>query len=74
MSSRADLDSVSSSVLDYLSVQNRPYSLNDIFLNLHRQHGKTQVQKALDKLVKEEKVNEKVNGKQKAYLVKQVQK
>ncbi len=38
-------------VFDYLQAQNRPYSVNDIVLNLHKEHGKTAVQKALDKLV-----------------------
>lgn len=35
----------------YLEKQNRPYSLNDIFLNLHKEIGKTAVQKCLDQLV-----------------------
>ena len=35
----------------YLEQQNRPYSANDIFLNLHKEIGKTAVQKCLDSLV-----------------------
>jgi len=57
--------------LKYLRDQNRPYSTNDIVLNLHKEHGKTAVQKALDSLVAETKVTEKLNGKQKAYVVNQ---
>jgi len=38
-------------VFAYMSSQNRPYSVNDIVLNLHKEHGKTAVQNALDKLV-----------------------
>lgn len=60
-----------SAVYDYLLGQNRPYSTNDITLNLHKEHGKTAVQKALDLLVADGKVTEKANGKQKAYVVNQ---
>lgn len=44
-------NSTESAVLQYLTSQNRPYSVNDIVLNLHKEHGKTAVQKALDTLV-----------------------
>ena len=47
-------------VYKYLRDQNRPYSVNDIVLNLHKEHGKTAVQKAVDNLVAEGKVMEKV--------------
>lgn len=60
-----------SAVEDYLRAQNRPYSANDIVLNLHKEHGKTAVQKALDLLVADGKVAEKLNGKQKAYVIHQ---
>jgi 26S proteasome regulatory subunit (ATPase 3-interacting protein) len=43
-----------------LLIQNRPYSTNDILLNLHKEHGKTAIQKAIDLLVVEGKVTEKV--------------
>jgi len=58
-------------VLKYLRDQNRPYSVNDILLNLHKELGKTAIQKALDSLTQETKVIEKINGKQKAYAVSQ---
>lgn len=44
-------NSTEAAVLQYLTSQNRPYSVNDIVLNLHKEHGKTAVQKALDTLV-----------------------
>ena len=49
-------------VLEYLTRQNRPYSVNDVVLNLHKEHGKAAVQKALDVLVADAKVKEKVGG------------
>lgn len=56
-------------VYNYLKVQNRPYSVNDIVSNLHNEFGKTAVQKGLDQLVIEGKIFEKVYGKQKIYCV-----
>lgn len=47
-------------IYKYLRDQNRPYSINDILLNLHKEHGKTALQKAIDVLVVEGKVIEKV--------------
>ncbi|ODM99011.1 Homologous-pairing protein 2 [Orchesella cincta] len=64
-------DSAESAVLQYLTSQNRPYSVNDIVLNLHKEHGKAAVQKALDTLVQNNDVREKTYGKQKVYLVDQ---
>lgn len=58
-------------VLKYLKSTNRPYSANDIVLNLHKEFGKTAIQRALDALVQQEAVLEKVYGKQKVYVVKQ---
>ena len=58
-------------VLRYMTDQNRPYSTNDIFMNLHKEFGKTAIQKAIDTLVAESKLVEKVNGKQKAYVINQ---
>ena len=58
-------------VLKYMSDQNRPYSTNDVLMNLHKEFGKTAIQKALDNLVQEGKLVEKVNGKQKAYVINQ---
>ncbi|XP_076658520.1 homologous-pairing protein 2 homolog [Halictus rubicundus] len=56
-------------VYKFMKVQNRPYSINDIVCNLHNEYGKTSVQKAVDKLVAEGKVFEKVYGKQKVYCL-----
>lgn len=58
-------------VYEYMKKQNRPYSLVDIFNNLHKEHGKTAVQKAIDQLVSNGKLCEKVYGKQKVYVVNQ---
>ncbi|KAG8200387.1 hypothetical protein JTE90_028565 [Oedothorax gibbosus] len=58
-------------ILTYLKDQNRPYSAIDIFNNLHKEHGKTAVVKALDLLVSESKVKEKTYGKQKIYFIDQ---
>jgi hypothetical protein len=49
------------SVLDYLTGQNRPYSANDMLLNLHKEYGKAAILKALDLLVADGKVKEKVS-------------
>ena len=57
-------------VLKYLTNQNRPYSLNDLVAK-HNEIPKTLMQKILDKLVQDGKIKEKVNGKQKAYVVNQ---
>ena len=56
-------------VYQYMKVQNRPYSINDIVSNLHHEYGKTAVQKSIDKLVAGGKLFEKVYGKQKVYCV-----
>ncbi|XP_046401834.1 homologous-pairing protein 2 homolog isoform X2 [Ischnura elegans] len=58
-------------VLKYLKDQNRPYSLNDIFMNMHKEQGKTAIQKALDNLVVDGVVIEKTYGKQKVYAYNQ---
>lgn len=58
-------------VFKYLESTNRPYSANDIVQNMHKEFGKTAVQKALDDLVSQSRVLEKVYGKQKIYCVKQ---
>ena len=58
-------------VLKYMADQNRPYSTNDIVMNLRKEFGKTAVQNALDNLVIEQKLTEKVNGKQKVYVINQ---
>ncbi|XP_066987835.1 LOW QUALITY PROTEIN: homologous-pairing protein 2 homolog [Macrobrachium rosenbergii] len=55
-------------VRSYMEQQNRPYSVNDIFMNLHKDIGKTAVQKVLDQLVSSGKLREKSYGKQKVYV------
>ncbi|GFS34084.1 homologous-pairing protein 2 homolog [Trichonephila inaurata madagascariensis] len=62
---------VNKQILDYLKDQNRPYSVIDIHNNLHKEHGKTAVIKALESLVNDGKVKEKTYGKQKIYFVDQ---
>lgn len=47
-------------VYKYLKLQNRPYNINDIVSNLHNEYGKPAVQKAMDRLVSEGKIFEKV--------------
>ena len=54
-------------IQEYLEKQNRPYSAGDIFLNLHKEFGKTAVAKALEVLAENSKVIEKIYGKQKVY-------
>uniref|UniRef100_A0A1B6CCC1 Homologous-pairing protein 2 homolog n=1 Tax=Clastoptera arizonana TaxID=38151 RepID=A0A1B6CCC1_9HEMI len=56
-------------VFKYLKQTNRPYSANDIMMNLHKEFGKTAIQKALDELVESTRIREKVYGKQKVYCV-----
>ncbi|XP_035733402.1 homologous-pairing protein 2 homolog [Vespa mandarinia] len=56
-------------VYKHLKIQNRPYSVNDIVLNLHNEFGKSAVQKAIDHLLAEGKIFEKVYGKQKVYCI-----
>ena len=54
-------------VLKYLVAQNRPYSATDVMQNLHKEFGKTAIQKALDELAVQGRILEKVYGKQKVY-------
>ena len=58
-------------VLDYMTSANRPYSTNDVFLNLHKEHGKPAVQRVIDQLVTDNKLKVKMNGKQSCYFVNQ---
>uniref|UniRef100_A0A8U8C2R5 Homologous-pairing protein 2 homolog n=1 Tax=Geospiza parvula TaxID=87175 RepID=A0A8U8C2R5_GEOPR len=61
-------------LLRYLREQNRPYSAQDAFGNLQREHGlgKAAVVKALEQLAQQGRVREKVYGKQKIYFADQV--
>ncbi|GAB6032293.1 PSMC3 interacting protein [Chamberlinius hualienensis] len=70
MSKKSDLQLIEI-VLDYMTSQNRPYSLVDIFTNLHGKYGKTALQKTLDVLVNQKKICEKSYGKQKVYVINQ---
>lgn len=47
-------------VYNYMKMQNRPYSVNDVVTNLHNEYSKTVIQKTMDQLVKDEKLMEKV--------------
>ncbi|KAM9844215.1 homologous-pairing protein 2 homolog [Aulostomus maculatus] len=62
-------------ILAYLNEKNRPYSAQDVFGNLQKQHGlgKTAVVKAMELLAVEGKIKEKTYGKQKIYFADQAQ-
>ncbi|XP_076000365.1 homologous-pairing protein 2 homolog [Genypterus blacodes] len=62
-------------ILAYLNEKNRPYSAQDVFSNLQKQHGfgKTAVVKAMEQLALEGKIREKTYGKQKIYFADQAQ-
>ncbi|XP_056367870.1 homologous-pairing protein 2 homolog [Oenanthe melanoleuca] len=62
-------------LLRYLQEQNRPYSAQDAFGNLQRDHGlgKAAVVKALEQLAQQGRVREKTYGKQKIYFADQEQ-
>lgn len=47
-------------VYNYMKIQNRPYSVNDVVTNLHNEYNKVVVQKAMDQLVTDGKLFEKV--------------
>ncbi|VDD83123.1 unnamed protein product [Mesocestoides corti] len=51
--------------------ENRPFGLNDIVAALQKSHGKAAVSKAVDELVLENSLVEKVNGKQRVFVVPQ---
>lgn len=63
----------SDAVFAYLLKQNRPYSATDLHQNMGKDIGKTGVTKALDSLVSEGRIKEKVYGKQKVYVIDQTQ-
>ncbi|KAL7058732.1 hypothetical protein AAHC03_014051 [Spirometra sp. Aus1] len=58
-------------VLGFMTRQNRPYSLNDIVAALQNTHGKAAISKAVDDLVNEDALYEKLNGKQKVFVIPQ---
>ncbi|XP_034943941.1 homologous-pairing protein 2 homolog [Chelonus insularis] len=56
-------------VYQFLKTRHRPYNVNDIVANLPKETDKKTIQQALDKLVKQEKVFQKLYGKQKIYCI-----
>ncbi|XP_034567352.1 homologous-pairing protein 2 homolog [Notolabrus celidotus] len=68
-------DNGASLILSYINEKNRPYSAQDVFCNLQKQHGlgKTAVVKAMELLALEGKIKEKTYGKQKIYFADQAQ-
>ncbi|KAK2833196.1 hypothetical protein Q5P01_017085 [Channa striata] len=68
-------DNCAAVILAYLNEKNRPYSAQDVFCNLQKQHGlgKTAVVKAMELLAIEGKIKEKIYGKQKIYFADQAQ-
>ncbi|TDH03155.1 hypothetical protein EPR50_G00159900 [Perca flavescens] len=68
-------DNGTSLILAYMNEKNRPYSSQDVFCNLQKQHGlgKTAVVKAMELLALEGKIKEKTYGKQKIYFADQSQ-
>ncbi|XP_064648117.1 homologous-pairing protein 2 homolog [Lineus longissimus] len=73
MMSKSKEAEASAAVLGYLNRQNRPYSANDIFNNLHKEFGKTAVEKCLESMADDGKIKRKLNGKQKVYAADQTQ-
>ncbi|TEA40107.1 hypothetical protein DBR06_SOUSAS8210031, partial [Sousa chinensis] len=71
----SSISAASGILLRYLQEQNRPYSAQDVFGNLQREHGlgKAAVVKALDQLAQQGKIKEKMYGKQKIYFADQEQ-
>lgn len=60
-------------ILNYMNEQNRPYSHNNVYDNLHKQVKKTSVSKILDNLADEGKLQRKEFGKTKIFLADQKQ-
>ncbi|XP_011305156.1 homologous-pairing protein 2 homolog [Fopius arisanus] len=58
-------------VYNFLKTKNRPYNINDLVTNLPNEKSKAAIQQALEKLKKEQKIIEKIYGKQKIYCIKQ---
>lgn len=64
------MESNKDTVYKFMKIANRPFSVNDVFSSLQREGvGKSAVEKALDQLVKENKIFMKLNGKQKIYCL-----
>ncbi|ETW01363.1 hypothetical protein, variant 1 [Aphanomyces invadans] len=61
----------SEEVAKYMRQTNRPYSVLNVFENLHRRIGKTMLQKILDVLVEKGEINVKTYGKSQIYYYNQ---
>lgn len=48
-------------VYNYMKTENKPHNLNDILTNLDNKYSRTMVQKAVDELVTDKKLFEKVD-------------
>lgn len=48
-------------VYNYMKTENKPHNLNDILTNLDNKYSKTVIQKAVDELVTDKKLFEKVD-------------
>lgn len=66
-----NFDSCKLDVKQFLHSANRPYSCNDIANNFQNKHNKAAITKALDELVTDKEVIEKINGKQKIFFITQ---
>lgn len=69
--SKSGIGETTKAVKKYLKKTNRPYSLNDIFNNLQSKYPKVSVGKALEALVTDNIICERLNGKQKIYFFNQ---
>ncbi|KAF9183743.1 hypothetical protein BGZ51_006495 [Haplosporangium sp. Z 767] len=64
-------DKAEKQVLDYLTKQNRPYSITDIVTNLHSAVTKSECQRVVNALVERDLVTTKLYGKQAIYVIRQ---
>ena len=67
-----DKEANKKTVLSYLAKENRPLSATDIATNLNGALTKTAITNALDDLATEQRVIEKVYGKQRVFMTLQV--
>ncbi|KAI5960481.1 hypothetical protein KGF57_001940 [Candida theae] len=65
-----DIDNIKAIISNYMKAQYRPYSTNDILLNLHNQVPKQKLSKGLATLVKEKELIVKTVGKTSYYCFK----
>ena len=63
MGKKEEVANPESLIFEYMKIQNRPYSANDVFLNLQKKVGKTQVIKLLEEMGSNGKLVEKIYGK-----------